>query len=44
MRGTAVCKGQFVKKELSWSFLDSRLWNCADNLAALETTTWKMPY
>jgi uncharacterized protein (TIGR00369 family) len=41
--GTAVCKGQFVKKGRSLSFMESRLWGGDGKLAALATATWKMP-
>lgn len=41
--GAARCEGRFLKQGRRLCFLESRLWNGGDDLAAFATATWRMP-
>jgi uncharacterized protein (TIGR00369 family) len=41
--GPARCEGRFLKRGRSLSFMESRLWNSEQKLAAHATATWQMP-
>ncbi len=40
--GPAKCRGEFIRKGRSISFLESRVWDQNDKLTACATSTWKM--
>ena len=41
--GPVRCEGRFLKRGRQLSFMESRLWNAEDKLAAVSTATWLMP-
>ncbi len=43
MKGPATCEGKFVKRGRAISFLESRIFDRDGKVAALATSTWKMP-
>ncbi|MBH68377.1 MAG: thioesterase [Rhodospirillaceae bacterium] len=40
--GPASCKGQFLRRGRSISFLESKVWDANEKLVAHATSTWKM--
>ena len=42
-QGQVICKGRFIKKGRTVSFMESRLLDESGKLAAIATATWKMP-
>lgn len=40
--GPAICKGEFIRRGRSISFLESRIWDANEKLVAHATSTWKM--
>ena len=41
-KGPANCRGRFIRKGRSISFLESHVWDADQKLAAHGTSTWKM--
>ena len=41
-KGPASCRGRFIRKGRSISFLESHVWDADQKLAAHGTSTWKM--
>ena len=42
-QGQVICRGRFIKKGRTVSFMESRLLDESGKLAAIATATWKMP-
>lgn len=43
IEGVVTCEGRFTRRGRSLAFMESRLTDANDKLAALATATWKMP-